>query len=59
MGHYERSNLRIIGIEEKEEIKLKCPKMVFNKIIEEILPNMRKMMPIKVQQAHRTSNMLN
>jgi hypothetical protein len=43
-----RSNLRIIEIEE--------PENVFNKIIEENFPNLKKQMAIKVQEAYRTSN---
>jgi len=41
-----RSNLRIIGIEESEDSQLKGPGNIFNKIIEENFPNLRKNMPI-------------
>ena len=51
-----RPNLRIIGIEENEDSQLKGPENVFNKIIEENFPNLKKEMAIKVQDAYRTSN---
>jgi hypothetical protein len=41
-----RSNLRIIGIEESQ---IKGPEKIFNRIIEENLPNLKREMPIKVQ----------
>jgi len=40
-----RSNLRIIGIEESENSQLKGPVNIFNKIIEENFPNLKKEMP--------------
>jgi hypothetical protein len=49
-----RPNLRIIGIEENEYSQLKGPENVFNKIIEENFPNLKKEMAIKVQEAYRT-----
>ena len=51
-----RPNLRIIGIEENEDSQLKGPENVFNKIIEENFPNLKKEMAIKVQEAYRTPN---
>ena len=51
-----RPNLRIIGIEEGEEIQLKGAEGIFNKIIEENFPNLKKDMPMKVQEAYRTPN---
>ena len=42
-----RSNLRIV-VEEKEESQLKGPENIFNKIIEEKFPNLKKEMPRKV-----------
>jgi hypothetical protein len=44
-------NLRIIRIEENEDSQLKGPEFVFNKIIEENFPNLKKEMDIKVQEA--------
>ena len=51
-----RPNLRIIGIEENKDSQLKGPENVFNKIIEENFPNLKKEMDIKVQEAYRTPN---
>jgi hypothetical protein len=51
-----RTNLRIAGIEKNKDSQLKGPENVFNKIIEEKLPNLKKVMAIKVQDAYRTSN---
>ena len=51
-----RPNLKIIGIEEGEESQLKGPENIFNKIIEENFPNLKKEMAIKVQEAYRTPN---
>ena len=51
-------NLRIIGIEEREEDHLKDPENIFNTITEENFSNLKKGMPIKVQEAYRTSNIL-
>ena len=47
---------QIIGIEENEDSQLKGPKNVFNKIIEENVPNRKKEMAIKVQEAYKTPN---
>jgi len=54
-----RSNLRIIGIEESEDSQLKGLVNIFNKIIEENFPNLKKEMPINIQEAYRTPNRLN
>ena len=51
-----RPNLRIIRIEENKDSQLKGPENVFNKIIEENFPNLKKEMDIKVQEAYRTPN---
>jgi hypothetical protein len=53
-----RPNLRIIGIDENEDIQLKGPVNIFNKIIEEIFPNLKKEMPMNIQEAYRTPNRL-
>jgi len=53
-----RSNLRIIGIEESEDSQLKGSVNIFNKIIEENFPNLKKEMPINIQEAYRTPNRL-
>jgi hypothetical protein len=53
-----RPNLRIIGIEESEDCQLKGPVNIFNKIIEENFPNLKKEMAINIQEAYRTPNRL-
>jgi hypothetical protein len=53
-----RPNLRIIGIGESEDSQLKGPVNIFNKIIEENFPNLKKEMPINIQEAYRTPNRL-
>jgi len=53
-----RSNLRIIGIEESEDSQIKGPVNIFNKIIEENFPNLKKEMAINIQEAYRTPNTL-
>ena len=51
-----RPNLRIIGIEKTEDSQLKRP--VFNKIIEENFPNLKREMPMNIQEPYRTPNRL-
>jgi hypothetical protein len=51
-----RPNLRIMGIEEGEEVQAKGMRNIFNKIITENFPNIEKMMLIKVQEASRAPN---
>jgi hypothetical protein len=51
-----RPNLRIMDIEEGEEMKGKWMHNIFNKIITENSPNLEKTMPIQVQEASRTPN---
>jgi hypothetical protein len=52
-----RPNLRIMGIEEGEEVQAKeCVRNMFNKIITGNFPNLEKTMPIQVQEATRTPN---
>jgi archaeosine-15-forming tRNA-guanine transglycosylase len=41
-----RPNLRIMGIEEREEVQAKGMGTIFNKIITENTPNLEKSMPI-------------
>ena len=53
-----RPNLRIIGIEESKDSQLKGPVNIFNKIIEENFPNLKKEMPMNIQEAYRTPNRL-
>jgi hypothetical protein len=49
-----RKNLRIIGIEEGKKSQLQRPANIFNKIIEEKFPNLKKQMPINIQEPYRT-----
>ena len=53
-----RPNLRIIGIEEGEEVQFKSTENIFNKIIEENFPNLKRDMLMKIQEAYRTPNRL-
>ena len=53
-----RPNLRIIGIEESEDSQLKGPVNIFNKIIGENFPNLKKEMPMNIPEADRTPNRL-
>ena len=48
----------IIGIEESEDSQLKGPVNIFNKIIGENFPNLKKEMPMNIQEAYRTPNRL-
>ena len=53
-----RPNLQIIGVDENEDFQLKGPANIFNKIIEENFPNLKKEMPMNIQEAYRTANIL-
>jgi hypothetical protein len=53
-----RPNLRITGMEESEGSQLKGPVNIFNNIIEENFPNLKKEMPMNIQEVYRTSNNL-
>jgi hypothetical protein len=53
-----RPNLRIIDIEESKDSQLKEPVNIFNKIIEENFPNLKKVMPMTIKEAYRTPNRL-
>jgi hypothetical protein len=53
-----RPNLRIIGIEDGEEVQAKGLCNIFNKIITENFPNLEKVLPIQVQEASRTPSRL-
>ena len=50
-----RPNLRIIGVDENKDSQLKGPTNIFNKIIEENFPNLKKEMPMNIQEAYRNS----
>jgi hypothetical protein len=53
-----RPNLRIIGIEENEDSKIKGPINMFNKIIEGNVPNLKKEMHMNLQEAYSTPSRL-
>jgi hypothetical protein len=53
-----RPNLRIMGIEEGEEVHAKGINNIFNKKITENFPNLEKTMQIQVKEACRTPNRL-
>jgi hypothetical protein len=53
-----RPNLRVMGIEEGEEVQAKEMLNIFHKVIKENFPNLEKSMPIQVQEASRTLNRL-
>jgi hypothetical protein len=59
MNSIKRPNLRIMGIEEGEEVHEKLIHNIFNKIMTEKFPNLEKTMLIQVQEASRTPNRLN
>jgi hypothetical protein len=52
-------NLRIIGINENQNFPLLGPVNIFNTIIEENFSNLKKEMPMNIQEAYRTPNRLN
>jgi hypothetical protein len=51
-----RPSLRIIGKDENGVLKRLVN--IFNKIIEESFPNLKKEMPVNIQEAYRTPNRL-
>jgi hypothetical protein len=46
----------IIGIDENEDFQLKGPANIFNEIIEENYPKLKKEMPMNIQEAYKTPN---
>ena len=53
-----KPNLRIIMREEGAGLQLKGPENIFDKIMEENFPKLKKGYPVKVQEAYRTPNRL-
>ena len=53
-----RPNLRIIGIEDNKDSQHTGPANIFNNIIEENFPNLKKEMPMNMQEAYRTPRRL-
>jgi hypothetical protein len=54
-----RPNLRIIRIEENKDSKIKRHENVFNKVIEENLPHLKKEMDIKVKKKMPIEHQIN
>ena len=50
-----RPNVRIIGKEESKHFYIKGPVNIFIKSIEENLPNLKKVMPINIQESLQNS----
>jgi hypothetical protein len=46
-----KPNLWIIGVDENEDFQLKGPANIFNKIIEENFPNLKREMPMNIKEA--------
>jgi hypothetical protein len=53
-----RPKLRIMGVDENEDFQLKWPVNIFNKIIQENFPYLKKEMPMNIPEAYRTPNRL-
>ena len=53
-----RPNLWIIGVDENEDFQLKGPANIFNKIIEENFPYLKKEISIIIKEAYITPNRL-
>jgi hypothetical protein len=53
-----RPSLRLMGIEEGKEVQAKGKHNIFNKIISENFPNLKKVLPTQVKEASRTPNRL-
>jgi hypothetical protein len=51
-----RPNLQIIRVDENEDFQLKGTANIFNKIIEESFHNLKKEMPMNIQEAYRIPN---
>jgi septal ring factor EnvC (AmiA/AmiB activator) len=51
-----RSNLRLVGIKERKKVKEKGIHNIFNKIIRDNFPKLKKVLPIQAQEASRTPN---
>jgi hypothetical protein len=53
-----RPNLWILGVDGNEDFQLKGRSKIFNKIIEENFPNLKKDMPMNIQESYRNPNRL-
>jgi hypothetical protein len=57
-GDNEKTKPTEIGVDENEDFQLKGPANIFNKIMEENFPNLKKEMLMNIQEAYRTLNRL-
>ena len=53
-----RPNLRTTGKDKREDSQFIGPVNIFNKIIQENFPNLKKEMPLNIQEAYRIPNRL-
>jgi hypothetical protein len=53
-----RQNMRLMGIEEGEEVQAKGIHNILNEVIVENVPNLKKILPIQVKEASRTPKTL-
>jgi hypothetical protein len=53
-----RPKLRTIGIEEREDSQLKGPVNIFNRVIDESFPSLKKEMPMNIKEDYSTLNRL-
>ena len=58
MGHYEKTKPKNNRYRRRRKSSIKSTENIFNKIIEENFPNLKKDMPMKIQEAYRTPNRL-
>ena len=57
-GHNKKTKHKDNRYKENEDFQLKEPVNIFNKIIEENFPNLKKVMPMSIQEVYRTPNRL-
>ena len=57
-GHNEKTKSMDKGVDENDYFQRKGPENIFNKIIEGNFPNLKKEMPMNIQEAYRTPNRL-
>ena len=57
-GHSEKTKPKDNRYRENEDFQIKGPVNIFNKIIEENFQNLKKEMPMNIQEAYRTPNRL-
>jgi hypothetical protein len=57
-GHKEKTKPTDNRVDDNEDFQLEGQANIFNKIIQENLPNLRKEMPMNIQEAYRTPNRL-